>query len=593
MGPNYGPKVLAIVFSLVQALAANADVEDKFEPMVAFMCNKPTMHKVVNGWEADYKQECITENKRSILDYCKKMYPDHDITNIVETSYMVSIPEWPDKDGKKTHTHKVRPYRCIVGAFQSDALLVPQHCVFDHHHDTDMCMDFDFWNKTANDKCKNRHDQKILKESFAMLLECEVDKFNGVEFVCCPEKKDDLEKKKKTDKTIIYEDEDDDDSNESAEDDYPAITSDDNTDAYHAYLNMGKPKSGKNEHQIFIKARKEMKKQQEEKMTKLMKEWQAARDHIAELRKTDFKSGEKLETEITERFKRLYKSYQQEGAAEKVQLIALHQQHIQSDLNNRKRVAMDKYIAALQKQDAHKILKYLKAYIRAEEKDRMHTVNHYEHTVYTNKEEAKEMYPHMQEHLDLISQRLNQTMTMLAKFPDMQRKLLPEIEKFRQRYRAVDQSILNIVMGPPKTEIIAKTTKGDEETVVITNESQQPASVLDEYDGNSETSENEHEYHFQANARDDTVGIDQDVNVVSAVASNKVGSTFGIAIGSVSIFVIIVVAIVMLRRRGSRQTVTHGYVEVDPAASPEERHVANMQMNGYENPTYRYFEIAT
>jgi len=35
-----------------------------------------------------------------------------------------------------------------------------------------------------------------------------------------------------------------------------------------------------------------------------------------------------------------------------------------------------------------------------------------------------------------------------------------------------------------------------------------------------------------------------------------------------------------------------GFVEVDQTASPEERHVANMQMNGYENPTYKYFEAS-
>ena len=36
-----------------------------------------------------------------------------------------------------------------------------------------------------------------------------------------------------------------------------------------------------------------------------------------------------------------------------------------------------------------------------------------------------------------------------------------------------------------------------------------------------------------------------------------------------------------------------GFVEVDQTASPEERHVASMQMNGYENPTYKYFEAST
>lgn len=28
------------------------------------------------------------------------------------------------------------------------------------------------------------------------------------------------------------------------------------------------------------------------------------------------------------------------------------------------------------------------------------------------------------------------------------------------------------------------------------------------------------------------------------------------------------------------------------AITPEEKHVANMQINGYENPTYKYFETA-
>lgn len=36
---------------------------------------------------------------------------------------------------------------------------------------------------------------------------------------------------------------------------------------------------------------------------------------------------------------------------------------------------------------------------------------------------------------------------------------------------------------------------------------------------------------------------------------------------------------------------TQGFIEVDQAATPEERHVANMQINGYENPTYKYFEV--
>ena len=40
---------------------------------------------------------------------------------------------------------------------------------------------------------------------------------------------------------------------------------------------------------------------------------------------------------------------EQEGQAEKKQLVALHQQRVQADMNERKRHAMEHYMSALQK----------------------------------------------------------------------------------------------------------------------------------------------------------------------------------------------------------------------------------------------------
>lgn len=67
--------------------------------------------------------------------------------------------------------------------------------------------------------------------------------------------------------------------------------------------------------------------------------------------------------------------------------------------------------------------------------------------------------------------------------------------------------------------------------------------------------------------------------------------TLAVAIGSVTVFIVIVVGIVVLRKRAQRVPSSSGFVEVDNATSPEERHVTNMQLNGYENPTYKYFEM--
>ena len=71
----------------------------------------------------------------------------------------------------------------IAGAFQSDALLVPEHCLFDHIHNQTKCWDFDQWNRTAASACQ---DRSMKVKSFAMLLPCGIDVFSGVEFVCCP-----------------------------------------------------------------------------------------------------------------------------------------------------------------------------------------------------------------------------------------------------------------------------------------------------------------------------------------------------------------------------------------------------------------------
>nr|KAI8747248.1 amyloid beta A4 protein-like [Biomphalaria glabrata] len=170
-------------FSLLQVLLA-ASLEDKYEPMVAFICERPAMHRGVNGWIPDKSTDCL-DRMEDILTYCKSMYPDHNITNVVEASYLVTISDWPMGKSDRQHSHRVRPFRCLVGGFQSDALLVPQHCEFDHRHDQSQCEGFSHWNSVADEACAKKG---MHLESFGMLLNCQLGKFSGVEYVCCPVK---------------------------------------------------------------------------------------------------------------------------------------------------------------------------------------------------------------------------------------------------------------------------------------------------------------------------------------------------------------------------------------------------------------------
>ncbi|XP_023582444.1 amyloid-beta A4 protein-like [Trichechus manatus latirostris] len=114
-----------------------------------------------------------------------QVYPELQITNVVEANQPVTIQNWCKRGRKqcKTHAHIVIPYRCLVGEFVSDALLVPDKCKFLHQERMDVCETHLHWHTVAKETCSekstNLHD-------YGMLLPCGIDKFRGVEFVCCP-----------------------------------------------------------------------------------------------------------------------------------------------------------------------------------------------------------------------------------------------------------------------------------------------------------------------------------------------------------------------------------------------------------------------
>ncbi|KAJ8680442.1 hypothetical protein QAD02_016229 [Eretmocerus hayati] len=66
---------------------------------------------------------------------------------------------------------------------------------------------------------------------------------------------------------------------------------------------------------------------------------------------------------------------------------------------------------------------------------------------------------------------------------------------------------------------------------------------------------------------------------------------FTVAFAGIAFMAATIVGVAVFKRRSARSPHSQGFIEVDQAATPEERHVANMQINGYENPTYKYFEV--
>ncbi|XP_017024199.1 amyloid-beta-like protein isoform X5 [Drosophila kikkawai] len=195
--------VLAIGTAQVQAASP------RWEPQIAVLCEagqiyQPQYLSEEGRWVTDLSKKttgatCLRD-KMDLLDYCKKAYPSRDITNIVESSHYQKIGGWCRQGAlnaaKCKGSHRwIKPFRCLEGPFQSDALLVPEGCLFDHIHNASRCWPFVRWNQTGAAACQERGMQM---RSFAMLLPCGISVFSGVEFVCCPKhfKTDEIHVKK-------------------------------------------------------------------------------------------------------------------------------------------------------------------------------------------------------------------------------------------------------------------------------------------------------------------------------------------------------------------------------------------------------------
>lgn len=76
---------------------------------------------------------------------------------------------------------------------------------------------------------------------------------------------------------------------------------------------------------------------------------------------------------------------------------------------------------------AKDIVKALQAYIRVEQKDRLHAVNRYQHVLDTDLDEAQALRPQIIEHLKVVSKRIEQAINMLSRVPKLEKNIRSQI----------------------------------------------------------------------------------------------------------------------------------------------------------------------
>ncbi|XP_004862691.1 amyloid-like protein 2 isoform X3 [Heterocephalus glaber] len=683
----------AALAGYIEALAANAGTGFAVaEPQIAMFCGKLNMHvNIQTGkWEPDPTgmKSCFG-TKEEVLQYCQEMYPELQITNVMEANQPVSIDNWCRRDKKQCKNHIVIPFKCLVGEFVSDVLLVPEKCQFFHRERMEICENHQHWHTEVKEACLT---QGMTLYSYGMLLPCGVDQFHGTEYVCCPPTKISESSDSTMSKEEQEEDEDDDNDDEDEEEDYDIYKSEfptepdledfteaavdeenededeeegeevvEDRDYYYDTFkgddyndeNPTEPSSNgaisdkeiahdvkvpptplptndvdvyfetaadDNEHARFQKAKEQLEIRHRNRMDRVKKEWEEAELQAKNLPKAERQT-------LIQHFQAMVKALEKEAASEKQQLVETHLARVEAMLNDRRRMALENYLAALQSDPPkpHRILQALRRYVRAENKDRLHTIRHYQHVLAVDPEKAAQMKSQVMTHLHVIEERRNQSLSLLYKVPYVAQEIQVEIDELLQEQRAdMDQFTASISEIPMDVRVSSEESEEFPPFHSIhpfpplpENEDTQPELYHPVKKGSGVGEQDqgligaEEKVINSKNKVDENMVIDETLDVKEMIFNaERVGgleeepesvrplredfslsssALIGLLVIAVAIATVIVISLVLLRKR-QYGTISHGIVEVDPMLTPEERHLNKMQNHGYENPTYKYLE---
>uniref|UniRef100_A0A671TN82 Amyloid beta like protein 1 n=1 Tax=Sparus aurata TaxID=8175 RepID=A0A671TN82_SPAAU len=575
------------------------------EPQIAMFCGRQLLHMNLQTgqWEPDPqgRQGCFKEPSE-ILSYCQEMYPALPISHIEESKRPVTIHAWCKKGWGRCQTHPfiVLPYRCLEGEYVSEALLVPDRCRFLHQEQMDACESYVYWHNIAKEECAA---ENLELHSYGMLLPCG-DHFRGVEYVCCPgrggssgkgetEERDDDEVVEEEDEEEEEEEEEEVDEEEAEEEEeeeaiavkdpdeyeYPIDSGPYQTSDYldslyypkshkpttstplikdscecpsvmclHTQLTTPRPTDGVDvyfekpvddtEHANFLRAKTDLEERRMKRINEIMKEWAEADNQSKNLPRSERQA-------LNEHFQSVLQTLEEQVAGERQRLVETHLARVEAILNNNRRLALENYLTAVQSDppQPERVLQALKRYMAAEQKDRRHTLRHYQHIVAVDPQKAEQMKFQVYTHLHVIEERMNQSLALLYKDPSLAEELHSDIQELVKAERGDISELMTTSFSETRTteELLPRLTA-----------------------------------QFCPQQPD-------------ALETFNRGAMVGLLVVAVAIAMVMVISLLLVRRK-PYGTISHGIVEVDPMLTPEERQLNKMQNHGYENPTYKFFE---
>uniref|UniRef100_A0A8C5DLV2 Amyloid-like protein 1 n=1 Tax=Gouania willdenowi TaxID=441366 RepID=A0A8C5DLV2_GOUWI len=301
------------------------------------------------------------------------------------------------------------------------------------------------------------------------------------------------------------------------------------------------------EHANFLRAKTDLEDRRMKRINEIMKEWAEA-----DIQSKNLPTSERQS--LNEHFQAVLQTLEEQVAGERQRLVETHLARVEAILNNNRRLALENYLTAVQSDPPQPecVLQALKRYMAAEQKDRRHTLRHYQHIVAVDPQKAEQMKFQVYTHLHVIEERMNQSLALLYKDPMLAEEL--------------------------HSDIHLQANKKEDEYDYTTSEK----GPTDEYEEKINTSA-ELKQVVKPNE------IARDELQPDALETFNRGAMVGLLVVAVAIAMVMVISLLLVRRK-PYGTISHGIVEVDPMLTPEERQLNKMQNHGYENPTYKFFE---
>ncbi|MFT7800666.1 amyloid-like protein 1 [Arapaima gigas] len=370
------------------------------------------------------------------------------------------------------------------------------------------------------------------------------------------------------------------------------------TDGVDVYFEMPGDDS---EHANFVRAKLDLEERRMRSINEIMKEWAEADNQSKNLPKSDRQA-------LNEHFQSVLQTLEEQVAGERQRLVETHLARVVATLNNNRRLALENYLSAVQSEppQPERVLQALKRYMAAEQKDRRHTLRHYQHIEAVDPQKAEQMKFQVYTHLHVIEERMNQSLALLYKVPLLAEELHDEIQELMRGEKGDISELMTTSFSETRTteELLpaeSEEEKDDEEEEerAFQNRPYPPriASGMEEYDYTPAEKVPSYEYEEKVNASVElkqvvykSPGIQRDELQPDALETFNRGAMVGLLVVAVAIAMVMVISLLLVRRK-PYGTISHGIVEqVDPMLSPEERQLSKMQNHGYENPTYKFFE---